>query len=235
MKISYDLHIHSCLSPCGSDDMTPNNIMNMAWIKGLDVVAITDHNSGKNVSACVGIGNDLGVLVLPGMEVQTREEVHVLCYFPHVKNLETFETELDLYRMQIPNRPDRFGNQWIMNDKDEVVGEMPLALILSIDLSIDDLYALVERYEGIMIPAHVNKDSNSILYNLGFIPPHLAFTTLEVMKNKEISDVLKNNFAYIYNSDAHYLEDISEPENFLEVESKTIGSVIKALKRKELK
>lgn len=233
MKLAYDLHIHSCLSPCGHEDMTPNNIMNMAKIKSLDLVAITDHNCGKNVAACTKLGDDLDILVLPGMEVQTREEVHMLTYFDSIETLNAFEKQLESYRMKIPNRPDRFGHQWVMDDQDHIIEEYPYALILSLDLSIDELSDLVLKYEGILVPAHINKGSNSLLTNLGFIPPNLKFDYIEIFNQSPYPEALIETYGVLSNSDAHSLEKINEAEYFMDVESRSLESVIKYLKRKD--
>ena len=98
MNYTYDLHIHSCLSPCGDDEMTPNNIVNMAFIKGLDIIAITDHNACSHVRIAPEIAEALGILFVPGMEVQTREEVHILCYFRQVDAIEAFDRELSKFK-----------------------------------------------------------------------------------------------------------------------------------------
>lgn len=233
MKLAYDLHIHSCLSPCGDEDMTPNNILNMAKIKSLDIIAVTDHNSGKNVEACSQLGKTLGILVLPGMEIQTREEVHMLCYFESIQIMNAFENQLEQYRLKVPNRPEKFGNQWVMNAQDQIIEAFPFALILSLNLSINDLYELVHRFNGVLVPAHINKASNSLLTNLGFIPPSLKFDFIEVFKPSPCPSELLENFEVLSNSDAHSLGQISEPDYFIDVDNKTLEDVILYLKRKD--
>ncbi len=233
MKIYYDLHIHSCLSPCGDDDMTPNNIVNMALIKGLDVIAITDHNSGKNARVVCEIGEALGLLVIPGMEVQTKEEVHVLCYFPNVGDLEAFDDALDSYRLKIPNRPDHFGKQQIMNNEDQCINEYPYALIMSIEISLEQLIRLCKENHGVCVPAHVNKSSNSIFANLGFIPPDLDVKTVETYLKSPLNETLVKGYRRIINSDAHYLEHISERENLIEIDKKEIMNVLNYLRGEE--
>ncbi len=229
MKLYYDLHIHSCLSPCGDDDMTPNNILNMSLLKELDVIAVTDHNTGKNVRAIMELSKDFDLLLIPGMEVQTREEVHMLCYFQSVEALEAFEKALDAKRFEIPNRPDHFGNQLILDKEDHLVEVYPYALIMSIDISVEHLIALCKEHGGVCVPAHVNKSANSILANLGFIPKELGIKTIEIHRKSPVNETLIDGYQRIYNSDAHYLEHISERENVVDVASKDILSILKYL------
>lgn len=232
MKLFYDLHIHSCLSPCGSDEMTPNNIANMAYLKGLDIISITDHNTGKNCDVVQRLAEHLGILVVPGMEVQTKEEVHILCYFPHMEALNAFDSELDGYRVQMSNRPERFGNQWIMDEEDVKIEEYPWALILSLNLSLDQLNALVEKYAGVIVPAHVNKSSNSMLSNLGFIPGSLELNFVEIFMNAPVPQSIFDQFEVLVNSDAHSLGQISEPVQSMELTEKTTYALINYLKRR---
>ncbi len=232
MKLFYDLHIHSCLSPCGDDDMTPNNIVNMAYIKGLDVIAVTDHNSGKNVEAVMSCAQALDLLVLPGMEVQTKEEVHVLCYFPELCGLKVFEDAIEAYRMKLPNNVKKFGHQTVMNAKDEVLEEYPYALIISLDIGLEKLITLVEGLGGILVPAHINKGSNSLLKHLGFIPETLKGKTIEIFQMAEVNPNAIIGSRVIYNSDAHYLDQISEPVNHMKVEERSLNAVFEYLKGK---
>lgn len=233
MEIYYDLHIHSCLSPCGDEDMTPNNIINMALIKELDVIAITDHNTSKNAKVICDIGKAQGMLVIPGMEVQTKEEVHVLCYFAEVSDLEAFDNALEPFRLKVPNRPDHFGKQRIMNHEDQCVGEYPFALIISIEISIEQLVKLCKAHKGVCVPAHVNKSSNSIFANLGFMPQDLEVKTIEIHKKSPLNETLVKGYQKIYNSDAHYLEHISEREHTLEISEKTISKILNYLSGEE--
>ena len=134
--IKYDFHIHSALSPCGDADMTPNNIVNMAYIAGLDAIAITDHNTIGNVRAAQIVGEKVGVKVLPGMEIETAEEVHVLTLFPDIESAEKVAKIVYENLPPIKNRPDIFGNQFYMNENDEITGEEEKLLISSTSLSI---------------------------------------------------------------------------------------------------
>lgn len=233
MNLSYDLHIHSCLSPCGNEDMTPNNIVNMAFIKGLDIIAVTDHNTSGHAAVIENLALKLGILAIPGMEVQTREEVHVLCYFPSVDNLKDFDNILTKNKTIIANNRKIFGNQTIRNEYDEVIGEMDIALIMSVDVDLDTLFVMVSAFDGVMVPAHVNKSSNSILANLGFIPPNMPIHCIEVYEKAPVNDRLLGQYKRLYNSDAHYLEAISEPINFIDLKEKTAVALIEYLSGKD--
>ncbi|HAS74286.1 MAG TPA: phosphoesterase, partial [Clostridiales bacterium UBA8960] len=145
--------------------MTPNNIVNMAFIKGLDIIAVTDHNACHHSRAIDALASKLGILAIPGMEVQTKEEVHMLCYFPTVDLLEAFDASLMPKKAKIKNNIKIFGNQSILDENDALIGEVEDALIMSINISIEELVALVETFKGALVPAHVNKSSNSILAN----------------------------------------------------------------------
>lgn len=237
LRVSYDLHIHSCLSPCGDDEMTPANIVGMAAVLGLDVIALTDHNSCKNCPAMMEHAKVYGVIGIPGMEINTSEEVHVVCLFSSLKDAMEFDTYVYDRLMKFANREDIFGKQQILNEKEEVVRIEPYLLINTVDISFDELWDVVESFHGVMIPAHIDKDANSLLYNLGFIPPDSKFQVAEVKKKEVLGQLIEDNpyletCGIINNSDAHYLQDIQEPVKFLEVEERSIGGVLEALKRK---
>lgn len=234
LNLSYDLHIHSCLSPCGDDDMTPANIVGMAALIGLDIIAVTDHNSCKNCPAVMAAAAEYGLTVIPGMELCTSEEVHVLCLFPTLEDALAFDVYVSEHLPPIPNKEEIFGKQQICNSQDQVIGTEPYLLINAADISFDAVYELVLAYHGIMIPAHIDKSSNSLLANLGFIPPDSRFTCVE-MRHPGHFEALKGQHPYlehcrlVSNSDAHYLDKIHEPTNFIEVESLDPAAILKAL------
>ncbi len=240
MKYYYDLHIHSALSPCADDDMTPNNIVNMALIKGLQIIALTDHNSTKNCRPCLSVAEGTGLLVIPGMELQTKEDIHVVCLFQELESAEQFEENIDAFRLMLPNKPAKFGHQLVYNDEDEVVSEYKTALITSIDLSMNQVMEMVSGLGGVAVPAHLDRQSFSILSNLGFIPPDLKVTTVEVSRYMTQDDFLvkhpyMKDFRLITNSDAHNLGDIMEPQFEMELESLTSSCVIQYLKHEVMK
>ena len=234
ISLTYDLHIHSCLSPCGDDDMTPGNIVGMAAIKGLDVIAVTDHNSCRNCPAVMKLAEQFGVLAIPGMEINTSEEVHAVCLFPALKQALAFDGYVYDRLMKFPNKETVFGKQQICSEEDEVVGTEPNLLINSVDISFDQLWDLVRSYDGVMFPAHIEKSANSLIANLGFVPPDSQFRTAELRDLKKLHKVKKMNpylegCRIISNSDAHYLEHIHEPDLTILVKERSIRGVLEAL------
>jgi len=230
MRVAADLHIHTCLSPCADDDMTPNNIINMSLLKGLGIIAITDHNSAKNVYACMKVAEGKDILVLPGMEVQTKEEVHLLCYFPKIQSLLQFDEFLYSYLPSTPNSKNIFGNQFICDESDFFVDEEPKLLVNSVNLSINQLVQKVDEMGGVVVPAHIDKPANSIIGNLGFIPEDLHISTVEISKRQSKTYPVYTNFQRIFSSDAHDLGSISEAEFFLHINEFSISAIIHWLK-----
>ncbi|WMJ85256.1 PHP domain-containing protein [Anaerocolumna sp. MB42-C2] len=234
LPITYDLHIHSCLSPCGDSDMTPGNIVGMALIKQLDVIALTDHNSCKNCPAFLKIAMDYGITAIPGMELCTAEEVHVVCLFPELKDAMSFDEYVYSQIVPFPNEEAIFGKQEIVDESDEVIGTEPNLLINATNISFDQVYELTKKYNGIMIPAHIDKSSNSLLSNLGFIPPDSKFSCVELKDLTKLHELKKTNpylekCKIISSSDAHYLEHMNEPVNYLHVKSKDVRDILEAL------
>lgn len=221
MKYSYDLHLHSALSPCGDNDMTPNNIANMSIIKGLDIIALTDHNTCGNVRAVIEAAGE-NLLVIPGIEVTTSEEVHVVCYFPTVEAAEEMEKLIKKSMLPIKNEPDIFGHQYYMDAEDNISGEEDILLVNACGMDIYDVFSEVKKLGGVAVPAHIDRSSYSILSNLGFIPPDLEFTAVEITpKNREKLMYEYNEYIILSSSDAHYLGNISEPENYIELSNKS--------------
>lgn len=230
----YDLHIHSCLSPCGDDDMTPANIVGMAALKGLSLIAVTDHNSCKNCKPVLSLAQEYGILAIPGMELTTREEVHVVCLFSELSAAMDFDALVYEKLADIKNQELIFGKQQIMDEEENVTGTVEKLLINATDIGFDEVFPLVTEHGGVMIPAHLDKSTTSLISNLGFIPPDSLFTTAEV---KDLSKLhsLRNAHPYLNlcrilsNSDAHYLKDIHEPEYSLSLPELTARCVVKEL------
>lgn len=229
MNLAYDMHLHSCLSPCGDDAMTPGNIVGMAYIKQLDVVALTDHNTCRNCPAFMKLADNYGLVGIPGMEITTAEDIHVLAYFPSLELALDFDKYVYGRLMKIKNKPKIFGMQQIMNENDEVIGEEENLLIQATDITFDEVYDVVKEHGGFAVPAHINKVANSLLGILGFMPPNHKFTTIEVSdKGTEIPEDLKN-LIIIKDSDAHFLEHINEPINHIEVTQRSIKGVLRSI------
>lgn len=235
MKAAIDLHIHSALSPCADKDMTPNNIVNMACLKGLDIIALTDHNSAENAGAFLQCAKDAGILAVPGMELETREEVHLVCLFPGIDEAMHMQKIVYAALPDINNREDIFGQQMIMDREDNILGFFPKLLVTAADISIDEAFGTVKEHRGVIIPAHVDRESYSILSNLGMIPDNLEIQYLEASKMCRPAHLLEryphlDKYKFITSSDAHYLWDISERENFLELEELSIQCLFDTLR-----
>ncbi len=214
--------------------MTPANIVGMAALKGLGVIAVTDHNSCKNCPAVLHSAKEYGIVALPGMEVCTSEEVHAVCLFDHLDKAMEFDEYVYERLMAFPNNEEIFGKQQIYNKEDVLCGTVPNLLINSVDISFDQLWGLVRSYGGVMFPAHIDKSANSLLSNLGFVPPDSQFATAEVKDLTRLHELRKKNpylegCRIISNSDAHYLEDIHEPRLTIEAEEKSMEAVVRAL------
>lgn len=235
IELFYDFHIHSCLSPCGDEDMTPANIVGMAMIKGLQVIALTDHNSCKNCRAMEKLASSYGILFIPGMELTTREEVHVLCLFPDLENAMKFDAFVYEHLHQFPNHEEIFGKQLIVDEEDCVIGKEEALLIQSTDLAFDQVYESVTMYGGVMIPAHIDKNSHSLLYNLGFVPENSKFSCVEIFDVEKREELLVSHSylekcRILVDSDAHYLGDISEPKHTIAVKEANISAIFAYLR-----
>ncbi len=225
-----DLHIHSCLSPCGSDDMTPANLCGMAVVKGLQMIALTDHNTARNVPAAKACCDAYGLLLIPGMEITTKEEVHLLGYFPDVGTALQFSDFIKGHMPKKKNRPSLFGNQLVMNEDDEVIDEEDALLIGASDLSLKELTGLVREAGGVPVPAHINRGSNGLLVNLGFMPPDLDFTAVEVWRALPCPHSPQTGKVVLHSSDAHYLGDILEPEVTVHLPEPTVAAFLDYLR-----
>ena len=218
----YDLHIHSCLSPCADNDMTPNNIAGMAVLAGLDIVALTDHNSAKNCPAFFAAAEKQGVVPVAGMELTTAEDIHAVCLFEALEDALRFDDYLQSQRTLIPNRTDIFGDQLIMNENDEVTGTEPHFLSNATAISIEEAPALVRRFGGICYPAHIDREANGIIATLGTFPETLDCRCAEI-RDAENRRSLEEHFPVlkekriVISSDAHYLWDIRDKSAYVEL------------------
>ena len=222
MRYFYDFHLHSCLSPCGDEDMTPNNIVNMAKLLGLDVIALTDHNSCENCEAAMRVGEQAGVCVVPGMELSTSEEIHVVCLFPDLEKALRFSDYVRAHTMAIDNRPEIYGRQLKMNAADEIIGEENSLLLMASDISIEQAYDIVKSFGGFAYPAHIDRDSYSITAVLGDLSAECNHGFAEISFDAD-KERLQNMYSLegvelIQSSDAHYLENMKPAVNAIELE-----------------
>ena len=221
---SYDLHMHSCLSPCGDIDMTPNNLVNMAMLQGLDLIALTDHNTARNCPAALKVAEELPITVLPGLELNTCEEIHVVFVFPTLERAMAFDAYVYKHLDKVENRHEIFGEQIIMDSQDRPTGIEDMLLINATDISIDQTWRLAQEFGGFCWPAHIDRPSNSLIAALGCLPPDLPHPTLEVKRPEQFfADgrwaELYDKFHIITNSDAHTLLDIPDPVRSLTLQS----------------
>ncbi|MGI6213683.1 MAG: PHP domain-containing protein [Christensenellales bacterium] len=225
MKIYYDFHIHTCLSPCANDSLTPLSVLAMAAAKGLDAIAVCDHNSYFNVGVAIKYGEALDVIVIPGMELQTAEDIHILCYFPTLPMLIDFYDTLQFFRME--NDEEIFGKQLIIDEDDLPSGKVDALLSTSCTEGIYPLCRRVRDMGGAVYLAHIDRQANGILNILGSIPPDLCYDGIEY--THPIQDV-SHAGKIIVNSDSHCVDAINDKHNFLEAESKTVQAIFNALR-----
>ncbi len=238
----YDLHIHSCLSPCGDDDSTPNNIAGMATLCGLNIVALTDHNTVKNCPAFFKAAKKHGIIPIAGMELTTSEDIHVVCLFEVLDDALAFGEYVDNHRPLIENRPDIFGKQQILDENDEQIGEEKYLLINATDISIEEAVTIVNEHGGVCYPAHIDREANGIIAVLGDIPSDSEFDFYELHASENLTKYSEkygiSKERFIISSDAHYLTDIRDNENYFEIDdepyssSKVRSELFKKLKRR---
>ena len=222
-KYYYDLHIHSCLSPCGDNDMTVNNIAGMAAIKGLNLIALTDHNTCANCPAFFEACRANGIIPIAGMEMTTSEDIHIVTLFPTLDAAMAFEEAFRQYRMKLPNKPERFGDQLILDGEDNIIGKDEWFLPAATSLSAEEAVGLAESYGGFCYPAHIDREANGIIAILGTLPEKPDFGCVEFSPNADKEEYKKNypsleNKHILTSSDAHYLWDISEAENYVMID-----------------
>lgn len=224
MKFRADLHTHTVLSPCGDIEMSPMAIIAKAKEKGLDIIGITDHNSTLNAEVTRKIGEQNGIAVMMGAEVTTKEEIHCLGFMPNAEKLAEFQKFLDSKVIFFENDPDKFGYQFVVDEEENVLDEVPHLLINALDLPMLDLQKKVYEMGGIFIPAHVDRSTFSISSQLVFVPDKLKFQALELsyhaMRNKFFDNFpWFSDYNYIQSSDAHYIDDIGKISSVLEMDS----------------
>lgn len=233
MILHYDLHIHSCLSPCGDDDMTPNNIVNMALLAGLDVIALTDHNSCKNCPALLKAAERAGLTAIPGMELCTAEECHIVCLFSTLEKAAAFDQMVEKTLPPVENRADIFGEQRLMDAEDTVYARYPVLLTTASAISVDEVVPLVRKYGGVAFPAHIDRPSYSVTAALGDLPS-VGFRAAEITATGDV-DALLSRYAelrgkpLLLDSDAHYLHQIADAGPWVDLPENTPDALIAAL------
>ncbi len=226
MKYYYDLHIHTCLSPCGDILMTPNNILNMAYLKELDIIAITDHNSTLQLPSIMELSKSYDMLVIPGIEVSTKEGYHVVCLFRSLEKASTFQTVIENFLNKTSYDKDMYGYEQILDVNDEVVSELDYHLTPNSLLNVDNLNKIVKKLEGVLILAHPHKYPNLEISD-EFIS---KFDGIEINRKdpNHIYNKRKKNFK---NSDAHQIIDISEKESYIELDELSIEAFFEYMEK----
>lgn len=229
-----DLHIHSCLSPCAELDMTPRAIVRAAIEKGLDIIALTDHNSMENVEVIKRIGLDR-IFVLAGLEVTSSEEIHILALFDDTERAEKMQSLVYKNLASGENDERLYGHQVVVNENDEVLSLNKRLLIGATGLSAREIVESVHYLGGISIASHVNKESFSVISQLGFIPKDLSFDALEFSPQMLKQEALRrfpelSRFPWVSFSDAHYPQDIGRRITVFKMDGISVKDIKKALR-----
>jgi PHP family Zn ribbon phosphoesterase len=235
VKIKADLHIHSCLSPCGDLEMSPRAIAARAKLLGLDLICITDHNSALNSSSAARACASAGVRCLFGMEVNTREEVHALAYFDGLEQVKELDKFIDQRLPDLKNNPELFGDQAIADENDIVLGQHEKILSSAANVGLEELRDRVLAMGGLFVPAHIDRPRNSIISQLGLLLPDEKYSAVEVHKSVYLRGLKRpETFAYpvVSNSDAHYLSDIGIVYNEIELADFSLSALRAALEKK---
>jgi 3',5'-nucleoside bisphosphate phosphatase len=236
-RVRADLHVHTCLSPCGDLQMSPQKIVAQAQQKNIGIIAICDHNSAQNAPAVMHAARASDVVVLPGMEVCSREEIHLLGIFQDLD--AAFALQTVVYdHLPGKNNPDVFGLQVVANEADEVVEILEKLLIGATDLDVDRIVNEIHHLGGLAIASHVDRESFSVFSQIGFIPETLGFDALE-LTGRMMTDEARHRFAsggeaaFIRNSDAHRLEELGTNTSEYLLECPTLQEIRKALKKED--
>ena len=233
-----DLHIHTVLSPCGDLEMSPGNIVEKAAEKGLDIIAVTDHNHCGHARLTRELGAGLGIWVVYGAEINTREEVHCLTFFDTDEQLSVFQEELERNYVKIPNDTSLFGHQVIVDEQEQIVEEIKQSLYPGLKWSIGEAADVVHRLGGLFVPAHVDRAMNGLFSQLGIFPEDLEVDAVEIWR-RTTRKVAQNEYpelkqyTLIQNSDAHFLEDIGRSGNRYTMKARNFSELRMALKGEE--
>ena len=231
-----DLHVHSVLSPCAEVEMTPRNIVWHADKHGIDIVAITDHNACDNVIAAFAAAKGTNVIILPGMEVETKEEVHLIVLFEKIRQLKVWDQFVKQHMSGQLNDEKRFGAQFVVDEADELIRIKPEMLLNSLSSGITEICKIVNELGGICIASHVDRPANSLLAQLGFIPPDVELAAVEVSrltspKEATLRFPAIGKLPIVTSSDAHTMDDfLSGPKTIFYIDEPTLPEIQQALK-----
>jgi hypothetical protein len=212
-KFRADLHIHTVLSPCADLEMSPDRIVQLAVQRGLDIIAITDHNCTRQCAMVKEHARGTDLLVVNGCEVNSREEVHVLCLFEDDYTRDEFQIFLDKYLPKTPNRPDYDGHQVLVNRQNRITKNLPWYLGNPLDIDLETIEKYTHQLNGLFIPAHIDRPINSIFSQIGFLPDELKVDGMQISKHVNENDVrnkydIHQDISLIKASDSHYIDDL---------------------------
>lgn len=232
-RIPYDLHIHSCLSPCGDGEMTPNSIAGMAKLNGILLLALTDHNTTGNCRAFYEACRRYEIVPIAGAELTTAEDIHLVSLFPSLEAAADFDSDLGAHRILYPNSAEIFGEQLYVDENDEILGSEPNLLTNALTLSLEETAAFARRYGAIVYPAHIDRESNGAVSVLGDFPRDAGFTCFELhngaLADEYVARYGLGTLSRVTSSDAHVLWDISEGENTLVLDGESEDEIRAAL------
>jgi predicted metal-dependent phosphoesterase TrpH len=225
-KVRADLHLHTCLSPCADDLMQAAAIIEQAKQIGLDMIGICDHNSGENVRAMMKASERQGLVVIPGVEVTSREEVHILGLFNTEEDLMNLQ---DIIYENLPgqNNEEAFGPQLVIDEYDNVVGKNSRLLIGATTLTLEQVIDSIHQFDGLAVASHVDRQRFSLIGQLGFIPKGLKLDAVEVSKPSSAGQ--EYGYPVVTSSDAHFLEDIGKNSTCFMIEEASLQEISKAL------
>jgi PHP family Zn ribbon phosphoesterase len=217
--------------------MIPPLIVQKAIELGINLIAITDHNASENAAAVIIAAEGEDLTVLPGMELQTEEEVHSICLFDTLEQLDELQKIVDRSLPDIKNDPDFFGEQFIVDETGQFVKRKEQLLINSVPLSLGEAFHAVSDLDGLFIPAHINRQAFGLIYHLGFIPPDINWIALEISRHITPQDAIASypqlkNIPFIQSGDVHYLSDFLGINQFV-IKEPTVQELKKAFKQQE--
>ena len=227
-KYYYDFHIHSCLSPCADDDNTPNNLAGMGTLNGLNIMALTDHNTCKNCPAFFKAAKKQGIIPIAGMELTTAEDIHIIFLFENLDSAMEFDNLVESKRFLIKNKIEIFGNQLIMDGEDNIIGREENLLINATSITVDECVDLAKQFGGICYPAHIDRDANGIIAILGTVPEDGGFKAIEFYDREKIDFYIENhpikNCQILIGSDAHHLWDLRDKDAYFLIDDEPYSS-----------
>lgn len=228
-----ELHVHTVLSPCAGVEMIPPLIVSEALDQKISLIAITDHNATANIQAVQKAALGTELIVLPGVELQTQEEVHSLCLFDQLEQIEEFQAWISARLPDMQNRPDFFGEQFVVDETGEFLRREDRLLLNSVDASLNEAFEKVSSLGGLFIPAHVNRQAFGLLANLGFVPPDIPFPALEISRHitgdaATAAYPQLSKYPLIQNGDVHFLDGFLG-STYFDLQQPTISEIALAL------